>query len=449
MKCFLARFFFIAVVVAVVGNGASFWLKRVGLLEPEFRREYYSTYHHSREYVVTPDELRQVAAFRARLFRPVGIEKGLKLAKDGVVLLFLLVSLVVAWKRPGKWMQPIRDPVLGAMLGVVALSLVISLYRYGPVVALAGFRGTTFVLIAVLGCWALGGGGLIFFTRVLAGLLLFHLALVPYELWQGIHLFYAKFFGTDYGDRVVGTMLLPASLGIVSVLTLAMYALLTPARHLLIVAGSTVALVYFSASGTAWCMLVVLGIAVARDRVPVMRGAATMHWVTLSVLLLVPVALLLLPELTGRFDLLDSLWGRADVMLREIVKKDGAELVFGNGLGAGTNILNNLKNYVPHLIPSAATSLYLPADSTPMALIHQMGVVGMVVFYALMARAAWIDPLLRPLYLLLVLASVTVNIFELFPVNFLMGILLSGSFAGGSTSWNSCLQQSRLVTTNT
>jgi len=62
-----------------------------------------------------------------------------------------------------------------------------------------------------------------------------------------------------------------------------------------------------------------------------------------------------------------------------------------------------------------------------MALIHQLGLTGMLLFYWLIGTAAWKDRRTLPLYVLLFLAGMTVNLLELFPINFLIGILLCRS----------------------
>ena len=77
--------------------------------------------------------------------------------------------------------------------------------------------------------------------------------------------------------------------------------------------------------------------------------------------------------------------------------------------------------------PEAADVYNARADSMTMALINQIGVLGMLLFYALIALAAWRDRPALPIYLVMFLASLTINLWELFPVNFMLGLLLGRS----------------------
>jgi len=69
------------------------------------------------------------------------------------------------------------------------------------------------------------------------------------------------------------------------------------------------------------------------------------------------------------------------------------------------------------------------ADSTPLMLISQAGFVGLFLVYGLLFLAVRNDSQFRIFYFSIILASLTVNITEFSPVNFILGLLLARSFS--------------------
>jgi hypothetical protein len=62
-------------------------------------------------------------------------------------------------------------------------------------------------------------------------------------------------------------------------------------------------------------------------------------------------------------------------------------------------------------------------------LISQVGFIGFFLVYGLLFLAVRNDLQARIFYVSIILASLTVNITELFPVNFILGLLLARSFS--------------------
>ncbi len=138
------------------------------------------------------------------------------------------------------------------------------------------------------------------------------------------------------------------------------------------------------------------------------------------------VVFMLLPLLTSRTKIYDSLIGRLTLFKEYILASSGwCELLLGRGLGAGTNTAVSL------LMDWKASDnpVVFIADSTPLMLTAQIGIIGLFLVYGILFLAARIDPQARIIYLSIILASLTVNITELFPVNFILGLLLSRSFS--------------------
>jgi hypothetical protein len=141
--------------------------------------------------------------------------------------------------------------------------------------------------------------------------------------------------------------------------------------------------------------------------------------------------LLALPNLTGRETIFDSVGtsrGRVMVLHSALVDRPPLQVVFGSGLGVNTNAALSLA--VPGGSEAEASSTApasLPTDSTFTALVIQIGLLGTLMFYGVLAWAALRDPQARPFYLIAALCSLTINLTELFPVNVLLGLALAHS----------------------
>ncbi len=412
----LARVFFVAFACAAVLNGSFFWLRRVGFLDPERHHLYYTRFHHTERYFVPPEELEAVRRFTAGLYRPDGWLIVGKAMKDAVTLVFLAVSAAVLWSVPVRRVHPLA---LGA-LGLTILAFVASVPRVGWVMALAGLRSMGFLFVAALAAWAASRADFRFLARVLKALLLLQAALVPIELWRGIHLFRAHFFGTPFGDRVVGTMLQPTTLGVLAVTVYVFHRVFAgEERRDPWVLGAATLVVFFTASGTA---LLLLATAIAWDLARKRRMGARPLLGTVLGLVLMLVAL---PGISGRPDILDSFWGRVDAVTLRFSDAPARILVFGYGLGAATNTANSLlRDWSREGAPGGGLFV---ADSTPTLLLAQVGLVGMVLVYGLIALAAVRDPEARPLYALFALASLVLNLPEAFPMNVVLGLLIARS----------------------
>ena len=69
------------------------------------------------------------------------------------------------------------------------------------------------------------------------------------------------------------------------------------------------------------------------------------------------------------------------------------------------------------------------ADSTVTVLLTQLGITGVILFYGILVWAYRRDPRARPVYLVFAITSLTINITEVFPVNFLLGLALAGTLS--------------------
>lgn len=136
-------------------------------------------------------------------------------------------------------------------------------------------------------------------------------------------------------------------------------------------------------------------------------------------LLVLPLLVGLLPRLLGRPDLWRSPLGRWQSLTSGMADAGPLQWLFGQGLAANSNQLLSL------LGPQAALHTE-PSDGMPVLLLLQSGLVGLFAFYGLLLWAWRRDPAARPFLLCAGLASLTLNITELFPLNLLLGLSLAG-----------------------
>ncbi|MHC4139513.1 MAG: hypothetical protein ACYSR1_06640 [Planctomycetota bacterium] len=123
------------------------------------------------------------------------------------------------------------------------------------------------------------------------------------------------------------------------------------------------------------------------------------------------------------------------------------ELLFGRGLGAGTNTaVNLLMDWEASTAHGAGNHTVFIADSTPLMLTAQIGLIGLFMIYGILFLAIRNDPQSRIFYFSIILASLTVNITELFPVNFLLGLLLARSFSIERNKDYTSLEMAKVMT---
>jgi len=455
----LARWVGVALVLATLCNGLGIYLRKVGLVQTPAYHAYWA-WHCSPVAHLQPHqraqpgccahastaELAEIGAPPRRdveqalaqyIFELTPAEKALKLVKDVFVLAFVAVSAwLVAQRRPlgngfglGSSGQRLLLVYGCAMFGL-------SWAWHGLLMPVAGLRPLLFLAVFGLGAWmATHLPGLAKFVAVALAL---QLLLVPLELLAGIHINghgHALRLGwVDFQlllSRASGTLVLPNSLGVFAVTALAFCQAFAPSRRqLLYLTPLVLALIYFSGSGVGALAMSLFLLMLVLGQVPVHRRG----WVAAGAAVLAAPLLVLLPELLGRPQIFDSVLaegGRLETFKLTVLDKSALQLWFGQGLGVNTNIALNLQQteQVDNAVAGAVASApaLRPTDSTLTALMVQLGAVGTGLFYALLFWAARKDATARPFYAVLALCSLTMNITEVFPVNFLLGLALAHS----------------------
>ena len=140
---------------------------------------------------------------------------------------------------------------------------------------------------------------------------------------------------------------------------------------------------------------------------------------------------LALPLLTQRPDAWNSIaaaGGRIDTLAQVLRANSPMQTLVGHGLARGSNLAANLqgRGLEAGATPGITVESF-HADSTVTMLLVQVGVLGVLAFYALLAWAWRVDPPARPFYLVAAIASLTINLPEAFPLNVLLGLALARS----------------------
>jgi hypothetical protein len=418
-----------AIVVATLANGATSFLKRIGVLERAQYEAYWQA-HCGEDRVrpralglgrrcldAVPGPLASDRYFReAPLFRFV-FEVGrtdfkLKLVKDGLVAVLILGSFALVL-RGGGAPPNCRNWPLCALAALIAVVAIADFASGKWLAALFGLRGMTFVAIALFGAWLKRPPLLRDVCRGLIVLLVVEAALVPVELLWGMPISgYAVTFALP--NRVAGTLVKANTLGILAAVTVAAAEAVDPRsawRTTAWIAGFI--LVSTAGSGTGWVILAVLAarLALGGARSPARVGALAVAALVLGAVL---------PMVVGRPDLYDSIGAKGRLgMFRTVLA--GSPLWRGNGL----SVAAPTDRVAPQSTFSRREAGPRGSDSTLILFLEIFGVPGALLLYAALA-VAWRDgDGLRPLVLALGLASVTLTLPFAFPLNVMLGLALA------------------------
>ncbi|TVQ90839.1 MAG: hypothetical protein EA400_05660 [Chromatiaceae bacterium] len=461
----LARLVAVGMLVAALANGAGFFLKRIGVLEHAAYAAYLADYcdpdrtarwlgNRCSHWRPAPEAAGGYAMYeRSHLYATPGAELLLKLAKDLFLALFTIGSLSLillgrqgtAGSAVGDWFDgrglhgglAIPWPAV-PLLASVAVGLAMAWARFGPDLAAAGLRSFWFLAVALVGGWLVSRASMSRLADAVGLLLLLQVPILALETWSGLPLDkgYAVTAHWNLPSRMSGSFIMPNSLGLAAALALAFYWAYSAQRRWwwpLVAVVVVLLLLSRSAGGFA-----VLGVSLASITVLKADRARRARLLLFSV----AVALLLvwaLPHMLMRGSLVESAFGRLDKLGWLLTQTDAWQQWLGQGLGVGTNSWLNLLTARVQADPTLAAgaappaAVALAADSTVTMLFAQIGWLGVAGFYGLMGWWLWVDRTGRVFALSLLLGSLVINLTELFPVNFLLGLGLSRALC--RTGW--------------
>src|SRR5262249_18890065 len=204
-------------------NGSVSYLKRVGWLDHGAYTRFMETYCSGRAGIPChcmreppSGSVHNDFGDETYIYANNGYERLLKICKDLLFAGFFLLScyLIQAKRANAPDSEALLPPL--SLLASVVVGFVISLILWGGVFALAGLRSFGFLAIALVGGWALSGTQGV--ARCVAALLTIQLILVCVEVFLGIPL-----RECPNSFRAAGTMVMPNSLGVLTLVGLAFY----------------------------------------------------------------------------------------------------------------------------------------------------------------------------------------------------------------------------------
>lgn len=346
-----------------------------------------------------------------------------KLCKDLFFAGFIVLSCYLIASKRAPWPSGRALLLPLVFLANIGVGFMVSLYLWPSLVALAGLRSFAFVAVALVGGWARTGMDVI--AKCVAVLIVLELGLAFIELLFGIPL---RECSSSF--RTAGTFSLPNSLGVFAVVGLAFYySYSAEARYFWALVAAVACTVYLSGSGTGMLVLFCFLAFLALRKVPGPR-----KWQIAGALAVLGALLLaVLPMLTVRPDIYNSIFastGRVSKLTEAISDFGTLEILFGRGIGVGTNAANDFFNAGWHILGLENVEMEgYAADSMVTVLMIQLGIVGVLLFYGLLLWAFLRDRQARSVYLVFALTSLTLNINELFPVNFLLGLALASTLS--------------------
>ena len=428
------KIFGVSLILASILNGTTFFLKKVGVVDKEAYEAYWNVHSAGGPYSCRPLPRKQFLKekpYTRYLFENKGGEILLKAIKDLLMAGFIFVSFILFLVRK----EEITDrsfawPILSLVLLVAAASL-LTYEKYGGLFVAAGLRSFLFLGIASAGMWFVRSNGMGFLAACTGTLILIQLLTTPLELMYGLPLNgYHCFLTRPLPARLSGTFVQPNSLGIFAVCALAFYHDFSHSKkYLMWLLPFTLILVMASGSATGLiCLVVFLGI------LAIAHLGKKYQRISCAVLIaLFMIILILLPRLIARPLLLDSVFGergRLQVLQTVISSNSPYETIFGNGIGYGTNAALTIlqKDYLNKAV-FGHDPVPLRSDSTITMMFWQIGTIGVVLFYTMVFLAMLRHKKARIFYLTIILTSITINITELFPANFLLGVALASSFS--------------------
>jgi len=407
------------VAVFTLISGSVFWARRVGWLQPEIywfaHIRWLAWFNQQSDSAAA--SLR-VAEFNNSLHALSGAWTLTKWPKQ--LILILIAAIVLSQWRQWRVQRPMSWIGIG-LLVLGAGSALGALWTGRWMALLAGSRSFISWFVAVFGSTVATPTVLRAMARVLAALLVVQGVLVAIELQEGVLVYSIHMFDRDV-VRVVGSFNLPLSLGSFAVIAwMAAFCWGELRASTLTLLGLVLIFVLVpSGSAVAWVALLCALAVMALTHM-------TRPWRIGILLLALPVMLAiwqLLPTLTGRHEVHDSLWGRIyPIQQYAEANLSTRETLFGLGFGEGTNALGAHQNKSTSELGRPMDHAF--GDSLPASLFWQVGLTGLILSYAWMGMALHGDARSRPIGVAIVVSSLAVNVTELFPVNLVLGFWLA------------------------
>jgi hypothetical protein len=440
----------LALVLAGLLNGLPFWMRRVGLIDRTAYAQELATYCRTplqswwlprscEPHRRLPNQ-RYEGINSNRLYQLSPLETPLKGFKYGVMAALLLGSFVLAlsrWSTHLPWRRLL--PVVPLLVSLL-VSVAISIQADGLELALRCLPALLWIPLIPLAGWLTPPRRLQVVADALAALVLLQLPFVLLETMRGLPMRFGGLPSPWLPGRLAGLLTLPNSLGVLVLLAAAFCTSVSQRRWqrwpLLL---TSVALVLVARSGTGLVGLGVLMVGLVGETLghrlsPRRRRMAVAALVAGS--LAVAVVLMagprgpralpqVLPEVLGRPSLFHSPLGRlknvGDWVTRPMPRQ---ERLWGYGVTGGGSLAAAVQGNDPAHVKAT--------DALPLLLLAQGGLVALASFYGLVLWCLIRDQGSRLFWTVLVLASLTMNITEVFPLGLVLAVMAARSLGLGS-----------------
>jgi hypothetical protein len=340
------------------------------------------------------------------------IEKGMK---DGLLLMILALTLAaLANKTRIKF-----NTLFFILLSVMLLAFSISLVR-NPLFALIGARALLPVLMFLPASIFLLEKDLDIIAQIFTMLVA---VLVPLALVQFLfgHTIYGHPLTNGHlAARIFATFCMPGSFGIFLV-SFIMLSFLHSGMSSYILMAVAAVLILLSGSGMSLISLALFGVFVTCRRI---KNINVKILLIAAAPIVLPIAALLtyhfLPLITVRVDLWRSPLSRMTMWVTHSRDSSLLDLLVGQGFGYGTNAAYNLLPQESRFLKDG----FIP-ESLYMSLFAQTGLAGSLLFIA-MSIKIYLESSCRykTMIPILMFTGLTINLLELFPINWLYMILL-------------------------
>jgi hypothetical protein len=341
------------------------------------------------------------------------IEKGMK---DGLLLCVLALTAVGLAKKN----RTTFDVLFLVLLLVMLLAFALTLAR-NPLFAMIGARSLLPVLMFLTGAVFLLEKDLDTIARILTVLaaVLVPLALVQFFFGATIYDIDGRAFGR-FAARIFSTFCMPGSFGIFLV-SFIMFSFLYRKMSSYVLIPAAAGMIVLTGSGMSLISLGLFGAIVAFRKITDRKIKMVLMAAAPAVLPFVALlAYYLVPVITGRANIWQSPLTRFEMMVSHFRDSGFLDLLTGQGLGYATNAAFNLLPQGSKLLKGA----YIP-ESLYLSLFSQIGLVGGLLFIAMNVKiyreSSCKYKTMIPIFMFI---GLTINLLELFPVNWLYMLLL-------------------------
>ena len=444
-----SRYFVPAGLLAsAIANGASFFLRRIGVIDSARYQADLSTFcrlpvrswwlpascHYRR--VLSEQPLQVISFDPQRLYQLTAPELLLKFAKFGFIagLISLSILLILKHRAPFPSLYQLLPalPFLGSLL----LAFVIGFHHASAPLAILGLLSWPSLPMLLLGGWLSSAAQLSRLADAIGLLLFLQFPLGLVEAMRGLPTPFGPMIDTlripnpFLPSRLAFLFTLPNTLGVFVAVAFSFCLAFSSRRRLLPwLAVVILPQIFLARSATGFLVLLSVLAFIVLQRLLEISSRALLSSLIPPVVAVFGLVLALLPQLLARPDLWQSLDGRFWAFNHIVRTSSPSQLWFGHGLSSSGNHLSQIVAGRYPLQPLfdqwlSYPQLY-PADSLLALLLSQGGLVAVMSFYALLLWAFQHAPQARPFFLAVLLSSFTMGITEVFPLGLLLALAVN------------------------